>query len=592
MKGLLQTTRRLLPFLPENARRFMVGYVVLSSSLALLDIIALTLLAASLAGMLAGIPITLPVLGTIEPEGYLWIVLLVCGLIIIKSLLALALQWWSTRRMASFELELGAQYFDAFIRAPWADRLKRSAAQLVYYGDVGIANVTAGFLLPAMNLPSLIVTSIAVIAVIVIVQPLTALISVAYLGLIAVLLYTVLSRRTLAAARVNREYSLKVTGLMTDMVAALKEITLRDKAGEVADLVFSNRTRSARARANAAFLGNTPRFVLDASVVGGIVLVGGASYMFSGLNAAIASIAMFGIAAIRLVPSVTGFQGTLNQMNASLPHVDAIIWTITLSREYVRDAETIGREPIEGNPRELVFEDVSLTYEGGTEPALQSVNGRLKIGSTLGIVGSSGAGKSSLLDLLLGLMTPTSGTIRLGDQPLTDVLASWRSRVGYVPQDVAIFDGTIAQNVALSWSDDIDEARVRSALERAHLWPMISQRADGIYENVGERGMKMSGGQRQRLGIARALYADPLVLVLDEATSSLDTKTEADVARSLHELEGDVTIISVAHRLSTIRDYDEVWFMSGGRIEARGTFDEVIAQEPEFAHQARLAGLL
>ena len=327
-------------------------------------------------------------------------------------------------------------------------------------------------------------------------------------------------------------------------------------------------------------------------MVGGIVLVGGASYLFGGVTAAIASVAMFGIAAIRLVPSVTGFQGTLNLMNASLPHVDAIIWTITLSRSYVRDAESIGQNPIDGDPRELVFDDVSLTYEGGSEPALQSVNATLKIGSTLGIVGSSGAGKSSLLDLLLGLMSPTSGSIRLGDQPLTDVLAAWRSRVGYVPQDVAIFDGTIAQNVALSWSDDIDEDRVRSALERAHLWSMISQRADGIYESVGERGMKMSGGQRQRLGIARALYADPLVLVLDEATSSLDTKTEADVARSLRELEGDITIISVAHRLSTIRDYDEVWFMSGGRIEARGTFDEVIAQEPEFAHQARLAGLL
>jgi len=121
---------------------------------------------------------------------------------------------------------------------------------------------------------------------------------------------------------------------------------------------------------------------------------------------------------------------------------------------------------------------------------------------------------------------------------------------------------------------------------------VIERRGEGIHESVGERGMKMSGGQRQRLGIARALYADPLVLVLDEATSALDTQTEAAVATALRELRGDVTIISVAHRLSTIRDYDEVWFMSSGRIEAKGRFDEVIAKEPEFAHQARLAGLL
>jgi len=592
VRGILQTVRRLFPFLPENARSFMWVYMVLSSSLALLDIFALSILAASLAGMLVGSPITLPVLGRIESTGYLGIVLLVCGLIIMKSVLALALQFWSTRRMATFELEVGAKYFDAFIRAPWAERLKRNAAQLVYYGDNGIANVTGGFLLPAMNLPSLVVTSLSVIVVIVVVQPVTALVTVAYLGLIAVLLYVVLSRRTLAAARVNRDYSLRVTALMTDMVAALKEITLRNKATEVAELVYMNRTKSARARANTAFLSNAPRFVLDASVVGGIVLVGGASFLVGGLTSAVAAIGMFGIAAIRLVPSVTGFQATMNQMNASLPHVDAIIRTITLSRAYVRDAETVGQEPIEGDPRELVFEGVSLTYEGATEPALRDVNARLRLGTTLGIVGASGAGKSSLLDLLLGLMMPSQGTIRLGNQSLTDVLASWRSRVGYVPQDVAIFDGTIAQNVALAWAGDIDEERVRSALERAHLWSVISERGEGIHEHVGERGMKMSGGQRQRLGIARALYADPLVLVLDEATSSLDTKTESDVARSLRELQGDITIISVAHRLSTIRDYDEVWFMSGGRIQARGTFDEVIAQEPDFAQQARLAGLL
>jgi len=592
VKRIVQTARRLLPHLPDSARSFIGWYIVLSSSLAILDIAALSLLAASLAGMLAGASVALPVLGRIDQSGYLWILLFVCGLIIIKSVLALILQWWSTRRMASFEVALGARYFDAFIRAPWAERLKRTAAQLVYYGDVGIANVTGGFLLPLMNIPALVVTAVAVVVVVVIVQPLTALVTVVYLGLIGALLYAVLARRTVAASRVNRDYSVRVTGLMTDMVAALKEITLRNKAGEVGRLVLSNRKLAARARANTAFLAATPRFVLDASVVGGIVLVGGASLLFGDLAAAIAAIAMFGIAAIRLVPSVTGFQGLLNQMTASLPHVDAIIHTITLSQEYIRDAETIGHDPIEGDPRELVFEDVSLTYAGATEPALDSINATLRIGGTLGIVGASGAGKSSLLDLLLGLMKPTTGSLRLGDQDLTDVLAEWRSRVGYVPQDVAIFDGTIAQNVALSWGDDIDEDRVRLALERAQLWSVIERRGEGIHESVGERGMKMSGGQRQRLGIARALYADPLVLVLDEATSALDTQTEAAVATALRELRGDVTIISVAHRLSTIRDYDEVWFMSSGRIEAKGSFDEVIAKEPEFAHQARLAGLL
>lgn len=179
----------------------------------------------------------------------------------------------------------------------------------------------------------------------------------------------------------------------------------------------------------------------------------------------------------------------------------------------------------------------------------------------------------------------------LDDVPLNEVLADWRSRVGYVPQDVAIFDGSIAQNVALTWSDDFDEQRVREALGKAQLLGTVEARAGGIHGRVGERGLALSGGQRQRLGIARALYVDPLVLVLDEATSALDTATEAAVASAISELHGEITVISVAHRLSTIRHSDQVCFMKDGSIVSRGSFDEVIAGNTDFAQQAMLAGL-
>jgi ABC-type bacteriocin/lantibiotic exporter with double-glycine peptidase domain len=213
------------------------------------------------------------------------------------------------------------------------------------------------------------------------------------------------------------------------------------------------------------------------------------------------------------------------------------------------------------------------------------------MGSTLGVVGSSGAGKSTLTDLLLGLLVPTGGTVQIDGRNLEDVLAAWRSRVGYVPQEVALFDGTIGQNVALDWEDDYDRDRVRTALERAQLWDFVAARPGGVNGRIGERGMTLSGGQRQRLGIARALYSEPLVLVMDEATSALDTRTEADVAAAIQELRGEVTIISVAHRLSTIRDNDQVAYMRDGRIVAAGSFTDVVAAVPEFAEQAALAGL-
>ncbi|HEY1105011.1 MAG TPA: ATP-binding cassette domain-containing protein [Agromyces sp.] len=235
--------------------------------------------------------------------------------------------------------------------------------------------------------------------------------------------------------------------------------------------------------------------------------------------------------------------------------------------------------------------DVAFTYPGTSLEAVHAIDLDVPLGSSLGLVGSSGAGKSTLVDVLLGLLTPTRGSVTIDGTPLHDVLRDWRSRVGYVPQEVALFAGSVAQNVALTWTTDFDEDRVRRALERAQLLEVIESRPGGIHAPVGDRGMSLSGGQRQRLGIARALYDDPLVLVMDEATSALDTKTESEVARAIRELHGSVTVIAIAHRLSTIRESDQVCFMRDGTIVASGTFDEVVRDEPDFAEQAALAGL-
>ncbi|MGY6499247.1 MAG: ABC transporter ATP-binding protein, partial [Microcella sp.] len=576
------TLRRIMPLLPERARAFLITYTVITSALAVLDIGALAILALSLTAMVAGDPVPLPLVGEVPPSGYVWILLVVSGLIILKSLLSIVLQWRATRRFAAFELEIGDRLFDAYIRAPWTERLKRNTAQLVRLADVGIANVTAGFLLPVSTLPSLVTTFVAVLVVLVVAQPVTAAITLGYLGLIAALLYYVVSRRSVQAGRVNRDYSFKVASLMTDMVSALKEITLAGKAPEVAKVVHDNRIHTTRARANISFLGMVPRFVLDAALVGGFLLVGGVAYVTGGPAEAFAAVALFGVAGFRMIPSLTGFQSIVSMTHANVPQVDAVIRDITDARGYVANAETIGREPLVAEPTELRLDNVSFTYPGADSPALREVSLRIPMGSTVGIVGASGAGKSTLVDLILGLLVPSSGEAHVGEQSLRDVMAAWRSRVGYVPQDVALFDGTIAQNVALTWSGELDEQRIETALRRAQLWSTVENRPGGMHARVGDRGMALSGGQRQRLGIARALYDDPLVLVMDEATSALDTKTESDVAQAIRALRGDVTVVAVAHRLSTIRDSDQVVFMADGRIEARGTFAELVAAVPDF----------
>ena len=303
------------------------------------------------------------------------------------------------------------------------------------------------------------------------------------------------------------------------------------------------------------------------------------------------AVALFGVAGFRLVPSLTGFQSIITTTHANIPHVHAVMEDIDAANAYIERSEKIGHEPLPAAPRSLELRGVEFTYPGAPRPAVTGIDLTIPIGSSLGLVGTTGAGKTTLVDILLGLLVPSHGTISIDGQNLEDVMADWRSRVGYVPQDVALFDGTIAQNVALAWDAGFDRDRVQLALQRAQLWNAVEARTGGMDSRIGDRGMSLSGGQRQRLGIARALYSDPLVLIMDEATSALDTKTESDVAAAIHGLRGKVTIVSVAHRLSTIRANDQVCYMSHGRIAARGTFDELVRDVPEFAVQAALAGL-
>lgn len=590
MKDLLRTTRTLLPMLPTGARRYLVIYSTVTALLALLDVVALGILALVMAPMVSGQPVTLPLIGDIATSQYIWVLLAVCILISSKSIASLAMRWVATRKFAEYEMEIGDRLFRAYLHSPWTDRLSRNSAELVRMADVGIANTTSGLLLPVASLPTELATTAAVLLVLVVAEPTIAAITVVYLGALAALLYLVVNPKALVAGRVNRDYSLKTARLMTEMVATLKEIVLRDKTSEVADVVWSNRVHAVRARSNSQFLGQAPKYVLEVALIGGFVLVGGVGYWQGGATQAFAAVAMFGVAGFRMIPAITRMQAILTQTSTTLPHAQRVIWDIEAADGYIRDAETVGREPIVETPKRLDLQGVGFTYPRSTTPAVHDIDLTIHMGTHVALAGSSGAGKSTLVDILLGLLVPQEGTMRVGDQALEDVLADWRSRVGYVPQDVSLFNGSIAQNVALAWGSTIDEDRVRECLRRAQLLDAVEERG-GLGTLVGERGLAFSGGQRQRLGIARALYTDPLILVMDEATSALDTATEEAVTHALRELHGEVTVVTVAHRLSTIRHADVVCFMTGGTIAARGTFEEVVAAHPEFAHQADLAGL-
>jgi ABC-type multidrug transport system fused ATPase/permease subunit len=241
------------------------------------------------------------------------------------------------------------------------------------------------------------------------------------------------------------------------------------------------------------------------------------------------------------------------------------------------------------NP-EIEIKNLRLLYPSATINALNSISLKIQPGSLVAIVGPSGAGKTSLIDVLLGVIKPTDGMVLISGLKPAEAIQKWPGAIAYVPQDISISNGTIAQNVALGYElSEVDESKIWQALETAQLSTHVKGLSDGIHTHVGERGSKLSGGQRQRLGIARALLSNPKLLVLDEATSALDGKSELDVSDAIYALKGAMTVVLIAHRLSTVRQADMVIYLDHGDLIAAGTFDQVRLEVPDFDQQAKLA---
>jgi ABC-type multidrug transport system fused ATPase/permease subunit len=242
--------------------------------------------------------------------------------------------------------------------------------------------------------------------------------------------------------------------------------------------------------------------------------------------------------------------------------------------------------------REIRLEGVSFRYPSAEHDALQDVDLSIRHGKIVALVGPTGAGKSTIADIVLGLLEPTRGRVLVDDYDLAESARPWQRLIGYVPQDIYLADDTLAANVAFGYSpDEADPERIARALALAELDGLVSRLPDGVETRVGERGVRLSGGERQRLGLARALYLQPPMLVLDEATSALDNSTEARISSTFRSLHGSVTMLVIAHRLSTVRESDSVVFVDHGRVIGDGPFRELERALPAFAHMVELAAL-
>jgi ABC-type multidrug transport system fused ATPase/permease subunit len=273
------------------------------------------------------------------------------------------------------------------------------------------------------------------------------------------------------------------------------------------------------------------------------------------------------------MPSVNRVLGAVQSLRYGLPVIDVLYEEIMLGAPAPADGASAATRLCE----QIQLVGVTYQYPTAATPALHGISLTIRCGESVGVIGASGSGKSTLVDVVLGLLTPTVGTVRVDGQSTQRNLRGWQDQVGYVPQSVFLTDDTLRRNVAFGLPDDqIDDAAVRRAIRTAQLEDFVASLPNGLETLVGERGVRLSGGQRQRIGIARALYHEPPVLVLDEATSALDVETEQSVMQAVSALHGSKTILIVAHRLSTVAQCDRLYRLEQGRIVAEGEPAEML----------------
>jgi len=387
-----------------------------------------------------------------------------------------------------------------------------------------------------------------------------------------------------------------------DALRTYRETTVAGRRILFIERFQSLRWRAAKYQADSQIMIQVSKYVFEVGLI-----IGGAALVLSQLLtrevvAAVAVIAVFLTAASRVMPSLLRLQqaslgirqaaGTAAptfELNQSLESSVEEFRIDLLRRDGV--LADIGSGHADFTPM-LSIQSASLSYPGADRPAVDDASLEVESGKSLALVGPTGAGKSTLADLILGVLEPETGSVRVSGVRPMEAVTKWPGAMSYVPQEIVVLNGTIRENVALGLpSEAIDDEMVWQALERSHLAGTLLREREGLDTMVGEHGVRLSGGQRQRLGLARALYTRPRFMVLDEATSALDAETEKAVSEALQELSGDVTLVIVAHRLATIRHCNQIIYVEEGRIRARGTFDEVRSVQPNFDRQAELLGL-
>ena len=599
---MLKSLRLSLSFLTRRQRFIYFALVSMRALTGILDVAGIALI-----GLISGIaaasidpsqPLTILgfTLPQLTPETLIWLVIAVLVVFVGKAVFAVTLARVIAQFLSRLESAQAEKIAGFLLDGTLGDLQKRSKGEILWavmgsvsFAFTGLMNSLSIFLTEGLLLILIGLTFIAV-------DPVATVFVIVYFGLIVLVIQLFVGGRLKVAGQEAVEGNARSATAIDDVIGSFREIAVLRKQMHFVKVFARDRARLSQSDASYNFLSGMPRYVVETALMLGVVMFVGVQFATGQLAAGLVTVGVFLTGGVRIMGSLLPLQNAVANIRVQVEKAQTAQDLLQQMRTApaptsldTKSLTTIGALDESGSGFPLEIKNVEFTYDGADAPALKNVSMSIKSGQHVAIIGPSGAGKTTLVDLMLGLISPSKGTVTInGIDPraLTDARPGL---VSYVPQNPGLVTGTIAENIALGLDpSEIDYEKVTAAVKAAFLEDFIASLPEGVHTSVGKQGDALSGGQVQRLGLARALYEQPRLIILDEATSALDATSEAFVAASLRNLGKNVTVVVIAHRLSTVQHSDVVYVVEDGAITASGSFSALRKSVPMVAEYVKL----
>ena len=527
----------------------------------------------------------------------------VTGVLSILSLLAASAssvinQVIMARYVASIGHWLRMQLISKYYSQPYAFFVSRNSAVLTKKANFDVNMFTAFVLGPLCDFTARLFTTVVIVIGLLVIEPVATLVAAFFFTCFYMLFMSLTRRRVRGINDIAKEASQKLNRFVQQLIAGMRDVKLRDAGHYFISEIDAVSGRQVKAGVTSAWIGGLPRNLIEPIAFAGTIIWAMAALSAGRLDAVLPTLGVMAMAGYRLLPNIQQLYSNLHLVATNRFSLDELAEELDFSSPSFplplpKKASVSGALADKGTlfSKAIELRNVTFSYAGAERPTIQGISLRIEKGQSIGFVGQTGSGKSTLINILLGLFDPTGGEILVDSKALgKPAPPRWYTGIGYVPQEIFLLDDTLFRNIAIGVpEDEIDRERMKKAIASAQLEEVIEKMPQGLETQVGERGVMLSGGQRQRVGLARALYFDPEMLILDEGTSALDNETEARFMRAVESLQGEITIISIAHRLTTVRACNAIYVLINGKIGEAGTYDELMESKSEFFRLASAA---